>query len=63
VTQIIQALHIQTAESIESWRHISSNKEDKGAQIDLLFDRSDDAITLCEIKYTTDPFLVTPFQP
>ncbi len=28
------------------------------AQIDLLFDRDDDAITLCEIEYTDDPFVI-----
>ncbi len=27
-----------------------------GAQIDLLFDRNDDAITLCEIKYCEKPY-------
>ncbi len=29
---------------------------DQGAQIDLLFDRDDGVITLCEIKYTDSPF-------
>ena len=29
-----------------------------GAQIDLLFDRNDDAITLCEIKYADKPFVI-----
>lgn len=27
-------------------------------QIDLLIDRNDDAITLCEIKYTNTPFKI-----
>ena len=31
---------------------------EQGAQIDLLFDRADDAITLCEIKYSEDPFVI-----
>jgi hypothetical protein len=31
----------------------------RGAQIDLLFDRDDGIITLCEIKYTKDPFVIT----
>lgn len=30
-----------------------------GAQIDLLFDRNDGVITICEIKYCDKPFLVT----
>jgi hypothetical protein len=29
---------------------------EQGAQIDLLFDRDDDAITICEIKYTSKQF-------
>ena len=48
-------------ESVGSWRHIprerSPNRE--GAQVDLLFDRSDDVINLCEVKFTRDPFTVT----
>lgn len=32
--------------------------KEEGAQIDLLFDRDDDAISLCEIKYTQDPFMI-----
>ena len=44
-----------------SWRHVSkktSLEERPGAQIDLLFDREDDSITLCEIKYTKKPFSI-----
>lgn len=41
------------------WQYISKKDlGDDGAQIDLLFDRSDDAITLCEIKFTKLPFVV-----
>lgn len=44
---------------IGSWRLTpkKGSKED-GTQIDLLFDRTDDAITLCEIKYSERPFAV-----
>lgn len=59
ITQIIRALHINTAESIDSWRYVAGNEQEKGAQIDLLIDRSDDAVTLCEIKYTGSPFVIT----
>ncbi|MBS0622566.1 MAG: AAA family ATPase [Verrucomicrobia bacterium] len=42
-----------------SWRHVYPKKaNEKGAQIDLLFDREDDAITLCEIKYSDKPYAV-----
>ncbi len=32
--------------------------KDSGAEIDLLIDRGDNAVTLCEIKYTMKPFVV-----
>ena len=42
-----------------AWRYAPAKGSlDDGAQIDLLFDREDDAITLCEIKYTATPFLL-----
>lgn len=41
------------------WRYTPVNKQDQGAQIDLLFDRDDGCLTLCEIKNTLQPFLVT----
>jgi AAA+ ATPase superfamily predicted ATPase len=56
VAQIINALRIKTAENIAAWRLSTRKAKDNGAQIDLLIDRSDDAITLCEIKYTTLPY-------
>lgn len=39
---------------------ICANKgsSEQGAQIDLLFDRKDNTITLCEIKYTAQPFQI-----
>ncbi len=58
IEQIIQALHIKTAISVSSWRFVPRKAEGHGAQIDLLIDRTDNAITLCEIKYTQDPFYV-----
>lgn len=46
-----------------SWRYVSrqnpeSDKEGSGAQVDLLFDRPDQAITICEIKYSMLPFTI-----
>ena len=35
---------------------------ERGAQIDLLFDREDGAITLCEMKYSTAPFTLDKEQ-
>jgi uncharacterized protein len=41
---------------ISAWR---SMKSEKGAQIDLIIDRSDRIITICEMKFSTQPFVVT----
>lgn len=44
---------------VGNWRHIPhQGKNDMGVQIDLLLDREDDAITLCEIKYSANPFMI-----
>lgn len=43
-----------------TWRYFPRKKtEVRGAQIDLLFDRNDDAITLCEIKYKEEAYVIT----
>jgi len=40
-----------------TWRYVPSRGSlNKGAQIDLIFDRIDKVMSLCEIKYTTDHF-------
>jgi len=57
--KIIQALKIKSSSTVSTWRLIPRNKTEMGAQIDLLIDRHDDAITLCEIKYNTEPFVIT----
>lgn len=40
-----------------SWR-TAATREHPGAQIDLLIDRSDKVINLCEIKYSDNPYVV-----
>ena len=42
-----------------SWQHRARNREDNGAQIDLLIDRADDVISVCELKHTVTPFAIT----
>jgi uncharacterized protein len=60
VAQIKKALGIAAVQSeSSSWRHDSSGKTDPGAQIDLLIDRKDRVINLCEIKFTDEPFSVS----
>lgn len=36
-----------------------SNSNERGVQIDLIIDRDDNCINLCEIKYSTDEFLIS----
>lgn len=56
IPQIKTALGIPGVDTMEyAWR---SSKSDPGAQIDLLIDRKDDVINLCEMKYTDIPFEV-----
>jgi hypothetical protein len=42
-----------------SWRHDSIGPDDQGAQVDLLIDRRDRVVNLCEIKFTNDPFTIS----
>ncbi len=46
---------VRTTESV--WRFVEKNIP--GAQIDLLIDRSDHTINLCEIKYSESRYLIT----
>jgi hypothetical protein len=59
IPQIKAALGIALIYTEESvWRYIPE-KGTVGAQIDLLLDRRDYCINLCEIKFSTDKFTVT----
>ena len=56
--QIKEALGISGVISSEySWR-VEGNGDDAGAQIDLLIDRSDGIINLCEMKFSKNPFKI-----
>ncbi len=58
VNKIIKALNIEIiARGISAWSFQS--KTQRGAQIDLVIDRADNCINLCEIKYYNVPFTVT----
>ena len=54
--EIMKALGISSICVPWTWRYVPKNKKESGAQIDLLFDRPDDVITLCEIKCTQAPY-------
>lgn len=59
LSQISQALKMSPTAIPNTWRYCPrKGSTDQGAQIDLLFDREDDAITICEMKYTEDPYVI-----
>jgi len=59
IDQLREALKIDPGATTGTWRFIPKAKsQEEGAQIDLLFDRLDGAITLCEIKYSDKPFAI-----
>jgi hypothetical protein len=59
IPQIGTALKLKPAAIPNTWKFVpAKGSSGKGAQIDLLFDRDDGAITICEIKYTETPFVI-----
>ncbi|MBP9694144.1 MAG: AAA family ATPase [Alphaproteobacteria bacterium] len=67
IPQISKGLDLSPTAVPYTWRYAPSKKiqeqtektdESRGAQIDLLFDRDDDSITICEIKYTSAPYTI-----
>jgi len=60
LSKIRRALNINPTAMAGTWRYAPhKHSKQRGAQIDLLFDRKDDAISICEIKYTNEPFELT----
>lgn len=60
INQIATALGISgIIYSWSSWRYLPVNKDDTGVQIDMVIDRSDNCINLCELKYYSGKFTVT----
>lgn len=58
--QILVGLGISgIACSIYSWTYRPKDEHEAGAQLDLLIDRSDQVINLCEIKFSNKPYLLT----
>jgi AAA+ ATPase superfamily predicted ATPase len=58
ISQIRQALALDVSAMPYSWRFSTKDASRNGAQIDLLFDRHDDSITICEIKFTNKGFCI-----
>lgn len=56
---IRKSLGLHSTAQAGSWRYAPrKGSKEKGAQIDLLFDRRDHAITICEIKYSQQPYII-----
>jgi hypothetical protein len=58
VDHIIRALDIKTSGQVGAWRFTPRKNLSEGAQIDFVIDRIDDAMTLCEIKYTDQEYAI-----
>ena len=59
IAQIKKALGISAVLTTESqWKYRPKDKSEKGAQIDLIIDRKDDCINLCEIKFHHASFTI-----
>ncbi|MEQ9503361.1 MAG: hypothetical protein RIT81_41255 [Deltaproteobacteria bacterium] len=51
----------QVVDRVGTWRLASTTKTSArgGAQVDLLFERRDGVINVCEMKFSKEPFVVT----
>ena len=57
--KIKEALGLAGITTFEShWQHVATSKT-KGAEVDLVIDRADDCINLCEIKFCHGLFEIT----
>lgn len=60
LSEISAALDLSPTAIPTTWRYVPrKNAREQGAKIDLLFDRDDNAITICEIKYTDEPYSIS----
>lgn len=55
--QIIKALEIKGLTEVSPWRYIPK-KGETGAQVDLVLDRDDDSINICEMKFASGLFAI-----
>jgi len=53
IASLKRALGIEAVETTErAWHHRPVDRDDRGAQIDLVIDRRDASINLCEMKFS-----------
>ncbi len=60
IDQILKRLEIENlATEVGNWHYLPPrNSKERGAQIDLLIDRLDNSLHLCEIKYSNSAFTI-----
>lgn len=59
IRQIIKSLELTVvAEKASYWSYFPKNSKERGGQIDLVIDRADQCINLCEIKFWNSEFVV-----
>jgi AAA+ ATPase superfamily predicted ATPase len=60
IDQLKEGLGIQMVETVENaWRYVpGKDQPESGTQIDLLIDRQDRCISICEMKFSTSPFVI-----
>ena len=62
LSQVRAKLNIPVTAVANTWRYVPrKGAQEEGAQIDLLFDRRDDVLSLCEMKYTAKPFVIDKY--
>ena len=60
IDQIKRALSISgIISNVYSWQYRPTNPNESGAQIDMLIDRDDQVINLCEIKFAQGEYEIT----
>ena len=60
IGEIKRALQIGGVKAgICSWRHVADETYGKGAQIDLMIDRADNVINICEMKYSSGKYTLS----
>ena len=60
IEQIKKTLGISGITSnVYSWLYKPKNKKEKGVQVDMLIDRDDNVINLCELKFAKDEYEIT----
>ena len=59
IQQIKMALQIAGVTSKESSLVVNGDDETNGMQIDLLIDRADDVVNVCEMKYSKSSYVIT----